>query len=432
MSPNPSLLLIMMCGLFLKAIYIYSLCVCIEVPSFWLQVYHLICYNHHNMKSRAKRLFLIFHGRFPSEKAASLFAAKEGEAFGKIGLSVTVLVPRRFGRFKVEPHDYYNLENNFEVRYLPTIDILNIGFLKGLSFKLSFLTFSLVSFVYLFFKANKQDLIYSNESLPILFSTFYFPNTLYELHDFPEGKRFFYRLLFQKVKHLLITNIWKTEEVIRLFGVNREKIICERNAVEVKDFDIPVEMEEARDKLKLPKDKKVIIYTGHLYSWKGADTLAEATKMLPKDYLTVFVGGTNEDVNNFKAKYGGVEKILIVGHKERGEIPLWQKSADILVLPNTAKEGISKYYTSPMKLFEYMASKRPIVATDIPSIREIVNEENAIMVLPDDPNSLVEGIKKAINDKDLVEKITEKAYSDVLIHTWEKRAGRILDFVERK
>jgi glycosyltransferase involved in cell wall biosynthesis len=55
---------------------------------------------------------------------------------------------------------------------------------------------------------------------------------------------------------------------------------------------------------------------------------------------------------------------------------MWQKAADALVLPNTAKEDISKYYTSPMKLFEYMASRRPIVATNIPSITEIINEEN--------------------------------------------------------
>lgn len=382
------------------------------------------------MKSGIKRVFVIFHGRFPSEKAASLFAAKECEAFGKMGLSVTILVPRRLGRFKVDPHNYYKLENNFEVRYLPTIDILNIGFLKNFSFKLSFLSFSLVSFIYLVFKASRQDLIYSNESLPTLFSTFYFPNTLYELHDFPEGKKFFYKLLFQRVKYLLVTNIWKTEEVVRLFGVNREKIICERNAVEVKDFDIPIEREEARDKLNLPGDKKIIVYTGHLYSWKGTDVLAEATKILPKDYLTVFVGGTKEDVSIFKDKYGGVENILIVGHKERGEIPLWQKSADILVLPNTAKEDISKYYTSPMKLFEYMVSRRPIVATDIPSVREIANNENAIIVLPDNKNDLAEGIKKAINDKNLVGEITEKAYSDVLFHTWERRAKRILDFVD--
>jgi len=384
------------------------------------------------MNLGTKRLFLIFHGRFPSEKAASLFAAKECEAFGKMGISVILLAPRRLGRFKVDPHNYYKLENNFEVRYLPTIDILNTGFLKGFSFKLSFLSFSLVSFIYLVLKARKQDLIYSNESLPTLFSTFCFPNTLYELHDFPEGKRFFYKLLFQRVKYLLVTNIWKTEEVVRLFGINREKIICERNAVEVKDFDIPIEREEARDKLKLPGDKKIVVYTGHLYSWKGADVLAEATKILPEDYLTVFVGGTKEDVSIFKDKYGGIGNILIVGHKERGEIPLWQKSADVLVLPNTAKEDISKYYTSPMKLFEYMASKRPIVATDIPSVREIVNNENAIIVLPDSPNDLAEGIKKAVNDKDLVGKITEKAYSGVLFHTWERRAKRILDFVDGK
>lgn len=379
-----------------------------------------------------KRLFLIFHGRFPSEKAASLFAAKECEAFGKSGFSVTLLVPRRLERSKVNPYSYYDLKENFNVVYLPTIDFFGIPFFKNFIFKISFIVFSFTSFIYLLFKAGRQDLIYSNESLPILFSTFYFPNTLYELHDFPEGKSFFYKVLFCRVKYLLVTNKWKADEVVRLFGIDREKIICERNAVEVEDFDISVSKEEAREKLGLPKDKKIITYTGHLYSWKGVDTLAEAGKILPKDCLVIFIGGTDEDVSIFKGKYGNNKNILIVGHKDHSEIPLWQKAADVLVLPNTAKEDISKYYTSPMKLFEYMASRRPIVATDIPSIREIVNDENAIIVLPDNSEALAIGIKKALDGENLVMDITNRAYEDVLLHTWDKRAERIINFIRAK
>jgi glycosyltransferase involved in cell wall biosynthesis len=111
---------------------------------------------------------------------------------------------------------------------------------------------------------------------------------------------------------------------------------------------------------------------------------------------------------------------------------LWQRSADVLVLPNTAKEKISAYYTSPMKLFEYMASKKPIVASDIPSIKEIVSEENVFFVLPDDSAKLALGIKSVFLDDALAEKRAIKSFEDVRSHTWQNRAERIINFMNLK
>ena len=376
------------------------------------------------------KIFSIFHGRFPSEKAASLFAAKGSEAFAKIGTEVTLIVPRRIWREKINPYKYYNLEKNFKIIYLPTLDFFAAPLIRKIAFPTSFLIFSFFSFIYLLFKAGRQDIIYSNESLPILFASFYFSNTSYELHDFPEGNKFFYKLLFRRIRHLLITNKWKAEKVVREFNVPEKKIILERNAVDVKEFDIPIGKIEARKKLGLPIEKQIAVYTGHLYSWKGTDTLAEAVRALPS-MLMIFVGGTDPDIERFKTLFGSIENIMLVGHKEHAEVPYWQSVADVLILPNTAKEDISKFYTSPMKMFEYMASRRPIVATDIPSIREVLNDNNAIIVVPDNAESLAEGITKAFSDSKLRETITARAYADVESHTWEKRAKRIFDFIKK-
>ena len=376
------------------------------------------------------KIFLIFHGRFPSEKAASLFAAKGSEAFAKIGTEVTLIVPRRIWREKINPYKYYNLEKNFKIIYLPTLDFFAAPLIRKIAFPTSFLIFSFFSFIYLLFKAGRQDIIYSNESLPILFASFYFSNTSYELHDFPEGNKFFYKLLFRRIRHLLITNKWKAEKVVREFNVPEKKIILERNAVDVKEFDIPIGKIEARKKLGLPIEKQIAVYTGHLYSWKGTDTLAKAVRALPS-MLMIFVGGTDPDIERFKTLFGSIENIMLVGHKEHAEVPYWQSVADVLILPNTAKEDISKFYTSPMKMFEYMASRRPIVATDIPSIREVLNDNNAIIVVPDNAESLAEGITKAFSDSKLRETITARAYADAESHTWEKRAKRIFDFIKK-
>ena len=376
-----------------------------------------------------QKLFLIFHGRFPSEKAASLFAAKSCESFAKEGATVTLLVPRRLGRGIANPYEYYKIDKNFSIVYLPILDLFGIRHLERFAFHVGFITFSFSCFFYLFFSASRKDLIYSNESLPIVLSSLYFPRTFYEVHDFPERKMSFYQLLFRRVKYILVTNVWKTAKLADVFGVVKEKMLCERNAVEVADFDILETKEDARKKLKLPLEGNIVIYTGHLYSWKGVDMLALAAPMLPPDTTVIFVGGTKNDVERFTLLYGKTDNIRIIGHRNHSEMPLWQKAADVLVLPNTAKEDISKYYTSPMKLFEYMASHRPVVASDIPSVKEILNNTNALLVPPDNPNALAQGIVTLLQDVQLSERIAGEAYKDVLFHTWQARAQRILKFV---
>jgi glycosyltransferase involved in cell wall biosynthesis len=376
-------------------------------------------------------LFLLFYGRFPSEKAASLFAAKSCEAFAEEGLRVVLLVPRRFLREKANPFEYYHTKQNFKVVFLPTVDFLFLPLFQKFFFFLGYFFFSVSSSLYLLFTAKKNDIIYSNESLPLFFATFFFKNTFYEMHDFPESKLALFGIFLKRVRFALVHNKWKISHLNEVFKVNPDKILHEPNAVDIHDFDIEITKEEARNKLNLPLDKKIAVYTGHLYGWKGVGTLAQSAKLLPPEYLVVFVGGTETDVVAFRKKYGDDSRVLIVGNKKHQEIPIWQKASDLLVLPNTAKEKISKYYTSPMKLFEYMASKRPVVATEIPSILEIVDKTTAVMVPPDDSASLAKGIMSAVGDKEHSEKISEKAYREVLRHTWQERAKRILSFINQ-
>jgi len=79
-----------------------------------------------------------------------------------------------------------------------------------------------------------------------------------------------------------------------------------------------------------------------------------------------------------------------------------------------------------------MATKRPIVASDIASLKEVLNNENAFFVRPDDPQSLAEGVKNILQNVKFADKISKQAYSDVQKYTWEKRAERILGFVSEK
>lgn len=376
-------------------------------------------------------MFVMYGGRFPSEKAAALFAAKSCEVFAAEGVDVTLLVPRRIGRLVADPFTHYGIRKNFSVIFLPIMDGYRWGIPDAVNFFLISLSFALSSWRYLLRCAVKTDIVYSNEILPLWLCSFSFCNTFYEMHDFPESKLFLFARFCRSMRWILIHNKWKAKKFQELFPESAPKVLYQPNAVDIGLFDITATKEEARRLLHLEHKRYMVIYTGSLFVWKGVDTLAEAANYLPDGFLVVFIGGSGDDIMRFRQAYGSNPKIRIEGYRSHQEMPLWQKAGDVLVLPNTAKEDISKYYTSPMKLFEYMASKRPIVASRIPSITEIVDDASAILVVPDDPLELAAGIQKAMEHPEIAEALVPAAFVKVQQYTWENRARAILGFMER-
>lgn len=174
------------------------------------------------------------------------------------------------------------------------------------------------------------------------------------------------------------------------------------------------------------------MYAGHLFEWKGANVLLDVARNFQnkEKILFVFVGGTEVDVKKFKEKAAGLDNVLILGQRPRKEIPLYLKSADVLVLPNIAKDKISEFYTSPLKLFEYMASRRPIIASNIPSLREVLNENDALFFEPSDAENLAGKIGNVVDNLSTTDVGSQNAYNKVLDYTWEKRAKNILNFIE--
>ena len=183
--------------------------------------------------------------------------------------------------------------------------------------------------------------------------------------------------------------------------------------------------EVARKKLDLPLKNKIVLYTGNLHPWKGVGTLALAVEKLDSDIETYIIGGSDEGVKDFKSKYGHIKNLKMTGYRPHGEIALWQWAADVLVVPNSAKEKIYLYETSPLKLFEYMATQTtPIIASNTPAIAEILSEKNAVLIEPDNPEVLAKTINQVL-DNDYSDR-AEQAFLDVQNYTWDKRAKNIL------
>lgn len=364
-----------------------------------------------------RRLYLLFHGRYPSEKAAGLFVNESARAYAA-HLPVTVIVPWRRGRAPEVP------SHGIAVKYLSNIDLFGVPILGSFAFPFSYFLFSISAIFYLIARVHGDDIVETNEVLPALLATLLSRNVVYELHDFPEHALWLYRAMLRRVRFVIATNEWKKKALIEQFGIEPSKIIMERNGVDVDRF-APQDRIAARAKLGLPVDVRIVLYTGHLYGWKGVDTLAQAAPLVP-DVQFYFVGGTDHDIAKFKEKFGAVPNIHIVGFRPHDEMPLWQASADVLVLPNTAKEEISAHYTSPMKLFEYMASARPIVASNLPSIAEVLPADAGYLVEPDSPQALAAGIREALADPAEAAARGQIAKSAVVEFAWDRRARRLL------
>ncbi len=212
-------------------------------------------------------------------------------------------------------------------------------------------------------------------------------------------------------------------------GVPTEKIFVAPDGVDLSRYrDLP-SREEARQRVGLPLDKTIAIYNGHLHTWKGVETLAQAARLLPESFEVIFMGGMDHDIAAFKGKYGEDPRIVIIGRKPDEERPLYLRAANVAVIPNTATEEISATYTSPLKLFGYMAAGVPIVASDLPSLREVLTEKNAFFARPDDASSLAQTIIEASNAKD-ADMRAETARKDAAQYGWKNRASAILSFMK--
>ncbi len=291
-----------------------------------------------------------------------------------------------------------------------------------------------LSLKYLFFcKKNNITHIYSRECklmfFIILYNKIFLRNNFVFIFESHEAEFNFFAKIVLKFSDKIICISKGIFDFYAKSGIDSKKMIIAHDAVEIDDFNIKITKDKARSLIGIPKNKKIVLYSGHLYEWKGVQTLADASCFFSDDVLFVFLGGHEYDVNKFKKVNKYKKNILVLGHREHKDVPVYLKAADVLVLPNSGKYEISKRYTSPIKLFEYMASGVPIVASDLPSIREILNKKNAVLVEPDNPKSLAEGIRNILNNEQSFKKRASNALLDVRKYTWENRVKNIINFI---
>ncbi len=374
------------------------------------------------------KLYYIANLRIPTEKAHGIQVMKMCESFARAGADITLVLPRKRNPIIEDPILFYGIQKPFPIIKLPMIDF---GSSSAFFFTLSSVTFYISLFFFLLNKKSADTVLYTRGEVALVLARLLPQKKFFwETHIKPEHMRRYMNVLSRASGIITVTRYY-ADELVHSFGAQQEKLLVAPDAVELQDFVVHDSKEACRGRLNLPIDKHIVVYTGHLYDWKGVDTLAETAEFLPEDTLLVFVGGTTADVSRFKKQYGDNHKIQIVGQKPYHDIKYYLKSADVLVLPNSGKSTTSQFYTSPLKLFEYMTSLVPIVVSDLVSMREILTDESAVFFEPDNAKDLAEKIRSILADTVKAETIAQKAYQDVLSYTWEKRGYTIFMFIKK-
>ena len=365
------------------------------------------------------KIVYLANARIPTEKAHGIQIMKTCEAFSKLGHDVELVVPRRLNHIKEDPFSYYSTSTKFPIKRLPCLDLVELGFV---GFLIQSITFGISTFFYL--RRKDFDILYGREEFSLYFESFMDTPFVWETHT--DRYNFIIKRVLRKAKKIVsITKGLKQFYVDQ--GIPPKKIAVSPDAVDIEDFTISVDREVARKEFNLPLRPRLIMYAGRLDTWKGYDTLLESAKLFQNDSTKlVIVGGEEKQVRKLKNKY---KDVLFLGYIPYIKLPRFQKAADVLVVPNTAKVDISRYHTSPLKVFAHMTSGIPIVASDLPSIREILNEKNSILVKPDSKDELAKGIMSVLNDPKWAKELAKQAKIDVMQYSWEKRAKNIIEAI---
>ncbi len=381
------------------------------------------------------QLVLLANARMPSQRAQSLQVAQMAAAFARAGADTTLLHARRHKTPSlpdgVDLWDHYAVPSGVRPRAeaVPCID-----WIDRLPRVLQYVPARLQEQSFARNAARRVQTGFPGarvisrelESARLLVRAKH-PGVFFECHRVP-GSRVRRRWLLEAsrgARGILAISAGVRDDLVKL-GVAEDAILVAHDGYEKSRFANMPQRGAARAELSLPRDVPLVAYTGGLLAWKGVDVLIEAARKLPDVYF-VIAGGMDLDVKKLRQKAGGLANVRIDGFQPPERVLLYLAAADAGVVPNRARPAISARYTSPLKVFEAMAVGLPLVASDVPSLRELLtHERDALLVTPDDAAALAAAIERLIGDEALRSRLGANLRARAPEHTWDARAARCL------
>lgn len=372
------------------------------------------------------KLYYIANARMPTEKAHGIQIAKMCEAFIENGIDVVLVVPYRSTDTR-SICEYYGLRVEIPLERLPSLDLYTRGRLGYAVSSLSFM-FSYLVFLVRKKRTGEQFVLYTVDldTFSSSFLTFLHRPLFSEMHS-AKRSTFAERMLFKSICGIIAINRIIAEELQNVFPYSRARYIIEPNGVDLTTFPA-IEKQAARAQLGLPQDAYIALYSGRFFEWKGLEILPKAAAIAPAVRFQI-VGGDEEEFKKL-SKESLPANFFFAGSRPFNEMPLWYAAADVLLVLGTKRDVQSYRYTSPMKLFEYFAAKRLIVASKTPALCQIVSEKEVLFYEPDNAQDLARVVESAITQGEYFLSLIEMTSRRAATSSWSARADRIAQYIE--
>lgn len=365
------------------------------------------------------KIIAIAGSTIPSDTANSIQVMKACSALVQLGHDLTLIVPENY-QSKIENlKSYYGISTSFPIEWL-----------AGSSRRL--FTFNSVRRAL----KLKPDLIYTWLPQSAVFGLLAGKPTVFEAHLQPTGRfgpawhRAFARLPGRKRVACITDALRATLE--RDFGMRLRagEFVIAPNGVELERFASLPDPERARQTLSL-RAAPTVLCAGHLYAGRGADLFLALAESLSAAHF-VWVGGRASDVEEWTRKAAGTRNVSFVGFVPNVEVPRYLAAADVLLMPyarsifGSSGEASSAAVASPMKMFEYMAAGRAILTSDLPVIREVLDDSSAAFAPPEDIPAWTAALTSLLADPARRAALASAAHRNAEKYTWQARAEKIL------
>jgi glycosyltransferase involved in cell wall biosynthesis len=219
-------------------------------------------------------------------------------------------------------------------------------------------------------------------------------------------------------------------------GVPAEKIVVNPNAVDPRRFRPDIPADDIRRTHGL-EGSLVVGFSGTFGVWHGIPTLVEALPKLAAArpelrFLLVGDGPLRATVEEAAQRHGLQDRVVLPGLVPHDRMPTYLAACDVLLSPHGRQVDGREFFGSPTKLFEYMAAGRPIVASAVGQIADVLEDgQTALLIPPESPDDLVSAVLRLADDSALRERLGAAARSRAVAdHTWARNAQRVIDAVE--
>ncbi|MCA9908543.1 MAG: glycosyltransferase family 4 protein [Anaerolineae bacterium] len=393
------------------------------------------------------KLIYLANIRLPTEKAHGLQIVQNCEAFADVGAEVELWVARRVNSPEMNTitdiYTHYGVKQNFRLRRLLSLDLLWLpigqgGLLARVFFVIQSITFILAALTAVL--GTRTDVYYSRDALTLLAISLIKPRhaLAYEAHNVAHSVvgRWIQRQTVRRVGQVFgVTQ--KLCEDLRALGADPSRIQVAPDGIRGERFaNLPTQA-EARRTLGWPDDNFIVGYVGRLQTLaqdKGVGLLVEALAQIDGSSIAL-VGGPDEMAEALRRQWLALGQddagFLYAGQVQADRVARYLVACDVCVLTSPWTTFFA-YYTSPLKLFEYMAAGRAIVASDLPSTHEIVVEgETALFFPPGDVEALTTALKRLRDDPTLRQRMGAEVHKLAFErYTWEARARAILEAIK--